>query len=167
MSQTLYAFLAVVLVTTFTLVQRNIIFQNQYNTIVNDLDLLGIGVATEQLDFISSKAFDNNIPAADSTFLTPPANFGAGSVSYMTSQDIDDFHNKTLDVKLPALDDTLGFLVSVNVQYVNKVDTLFVASPSSQTNYKEITVNVQGVVDPNTGDYMSEVSLSRVMAYHE
>lgn len=167
MSQTLYAFLAIVLVTTFTLTQRNIIFQNQYNTIVNDLDLLGIGVATEQLDFISSKPFDNNIPAADSSFLTPPGNFGAGSGSYMASLDIDDFHNKTLDVNLPALEDTLGFVVSVNVQYVNKVDTLFVPYPTGPTNYKEITVNVQGMVDPNTGRYMSTVSLSRVMAYHE
>ena len=163
MAQTLYAFLAVVLITTFTLTQRNIIYQNQYNLLVSDVDLLGIGVATEQLDFISSKPFDSNVPVTDSTLLTAPASFGAGSPDYLSSLDIDDFHNKQLNVLLPAMQDSINFLVDVKVRYVNKVDTVFVAH-GSQTNYKEITVNVLGVYDQDTGNSMSTVTLSRVMA---
>ena len=164
MAQTLYAFLAVILITTFTLTQRNIIFQNQYNLLVSDVDLLGIGVATEQLDFITSKPFDSNSPVSDSTLLTPPANFGAGSADYLSSLDIDDFHNKQLNVLLPAMEDTINFLVDVRVSYVNKVDTVFVPYAAGQTNYKEITVNVLGVYDQNTGASMSTVTLSRIMA---
>ena len=167
MTQTLYAFLAIVLITTFTLTQRNIIFQNQYNSIVSDIDLLGIGVATEQLDFIASKPFDNNIPAADSTFLTTAANFGLGSVNYLSSLDIDDFHNKTLDVVIPAYEDSVGFFVQVDVRYVRKDSTIYVPNPGSNTNYKEVTVTVNGVYDPGSGKSMSTVKLSRVIAYNE
>ena len=167
MTQTLYAFLAIVLITTFTLTQRNIIFQNQYNAIVSDIDLLGIGVATEQLDFIASKPFDNNIPAADSTFLTTAANFGAGSIDYMSSLDIDDFHSKTLDVTLPAYQDSIGFRVEVDVRYVRKDSTIYLPNPGSNTNHKEVTVTVNGMYDANNGSSMSTVKLSRVISYHE
>ena len=158
MVQTLYALLAIMIVTTFSLSQRSVMFRNQYAAIVNDLDMMGTGIATEQLDFIASKPFDSNYPAANFSALTPPSGFGLGSADYASSLDIDDFHNKSLALKVPAYDDSISFTVDVQVQYVDKVGSAFTPH-SSQTGFKEIQVTVNG-------ENMSTVTMSRVLAYH-
>ena len=126
---------------------------------VNDIDLIGIGIATEQLDFIATKSFDANYPVADSTFLTAPGGFGLGSADFLSSADIDDFHNKTLPLTKAAFNDSLSFEVKVSVQYVSKSGATFTPSPSTQTNYKEVQVRVNG-------EGISEVKMARVFAYH-
>ena len=158
MVQSLYAFLAIMMVTTFSLTQRGVIYKSQYNSMVNDVDLIGIGIATEQLDFIASKPFDANYPVADSSFLTPPGSFGLGSSDYMTSLDIDDFHNKTLALKKAAFNDSLSFEIQVQVHYVNKAGASFTPH-SSQTNYKEVKVTVNG-------EGISSVNMARIFTYH-
>ena len=158
MVQSLYAFLAVMMVTTFSLTQRGVIYKSQFNSMVNDIDLIGIGLATEQLDFIATKPFDANYPVADSSLLTPVGSFGAGSADYLTSADIDDFHNKKLALKQAAFNDSLSFEISVHVQYVNKSGSSFTPH-ISQTNYKEVKVTVNG-------EGISEVKMSRIFAYH-
>ncbi len=158
MTQTLYAFLSIMIVTMFSLTQRSAILHAQLSAMRSDVDLIGVGVAVEQLDFIATRPFDANDPVSDPSELTSDSDFGLGSTSFMTSTDIDDFHGKTLDVNIPTMISTLTFDVSVQVAYVAKSGGYYVAS-GTQTYFKEVTVTVGGEVN-------SQVQMSRILAYN-
>ncbi len=157
MIQVLYVFLSMMIVTMFAIGQRSAIFQAHRMAMQGDIDLLGAGVAVEQLDFISVQPFDANIPVADSTAFTPYSDFGLGSTSYLTSTDIDDFDGKTLVVFIPTLIDTFSFDVSAEVRYVQKSGSGFIQS-TIQTYFKEVSIKVDGELN-------SEVTMSRIVSY--
>ena len=157
MTQTLYAFLTVVLITTFSLTQRTALVKSRIQAIQNDLDLIGSGIAAEQLDYITSLPFDSQGTVSSASDLTPSSDFGLGSATYMASTDVDDFHHKTLNVKVPAFSDTLQFDVSVYVRYVEQSGSSYISS-SSPTYYKEVSLSVDG-------EGISTVSLSRITTY--
>lgn len=145
MGQTLYAIIAMMVVSLFAMQQQRNALRAQLDMIDNEISMMASGVAVERLEEIGAQAFDQNTrggETADSpNDLTPPSEFGAGFDQ--TGDDLDDFHGSLTTFGRPIGEDSLWFDVVATVDYVQENNH---DQPSGNaTKFKRVTVTV--VVD--------------------
>lgn len=143
MGQTLYAIIAMMIVSLFAMQQQRSALRAQLDMIDNEIAMISSGVAVERLEEIGALAFDQNTrggETADSpNDLTPPAEFGAGYDQ--TGDDLDDFHATLATLGRPLGEDSLWFDVVATVDYVQESNHDQVAP--SATKFKRVTVTVR------------------------
>ncbi|QXD14504.1 hypothetical protein GQ464_013840 [Rhodocaloribacter litoris] len=180
MPQTLLAFVAMMLMTTYSVsVQRQHVFMQQRD-IAREIEEMAGSVALEAMEIIRTRAFDQAV--LDSTvtrtlsdvdlfsFNTAQEHFTTGRACSVfglggdVCDDIDDFHRmQTATVPFPMGTDTLYFTLDVEVMYV---DENF-ERHDAPTFHKAVTVSVQDTwpgID-RTPFLNEPVRLSRVFAY--
>lgn len=140
MSQTLFAILAMMLATLFSLQQHRHVMQAQINMIRTEVATQATGVATDRLEEIGAKAFDEQTKGGTTltaaTSLTGPANF----ILDTPGDDIDDFHNTQVTRYRTGDADTLSFQVETSISYVNS--TNLYQESVTPTKFKKATVRV-------------------------
>jgi len=180
MPQTLLAFVAMMVITSFsmTVQQRSILTQRQ--DLEREIEEMAGSVAVESMEIIRARAFDQAVvdSTVDGTLndlnlfsfnnatdhFTPGHACSVFSTGSDTCDDIDDFHAmQTGTVPFQIGANTIKFSVDVEVIYVDdnavRVD--------NRTFNKEVTVTVRDIwPDSETQPFMlSPVTLSRVFTY--
>ena len=148
MSQTLMAFLAMLIVSLLSFNQQRALLQAYDAMIDDELEVMASGVAMQAMEYIATQAFDDNAPVSTPTALTmPPFETGQacplGSATgggYDVCDDLDDFHQMQWEQVPFALDaDTLFFAVRAEVYYLDAA----LQRISTPSYTKEVVVTVR------------------------
>lgn len=159
MPQTLGAFLAMLVVMMFAINFQHSSLTTQRRVLSSEVDVIANAVASEAMQYIAAKPFDDAIgsgaltPAnANRSLLTPGTSFG-GDKAYADAADLDDFHGLVHTVTFEMTSDSeLTFNVTFDVKYVDDL-----GQPSTSPTWtKEATVIVDG-----PGIMLSPVKLTR------
>lgn len=168
MGQTLYAIIAMMIVSLFATQQQRHALKTQLAMIDNEIETIASGVAVERLEAVGSLAFDQNTTGGqvvtDDSQLTPPSGFGSGDGKDQPNDDMDDFHDSTQPLFRVISGDTLSFATSVTVDYVEESD---LEQPVAyRTKFKLVTVTVSPVFEDGRfyampGLFEKEITLSQ------
>ena len=140
MAQTLYAVVALVIVTLFAFQQQRTMALEQAGMIRNEMAMQATGVGVDKLEEIGSRPYDEatrgekKVSAASD--LTPPP----FEVDKGDNDDIDDFHADVGKAYRVAGRDTLWFWVRTTVSYASESDPEQPASTA--TKFKRATAEV-------------------------
>lgn len=166
MGQTLYAVIAMMIVSLFATQQQRHALRTQLSMIDNEIETIASGVAVERLEAVGSMPFDQSTKGGqvvtDDDDLTPKDNFGTGYDQ--PGDDMDDFDGSTLPLYRVISGDTLSFATHVSVDYVEEAD---LETPvAHRTKFKLVTVTVTPVFEDDrfyntTGIFEKVVSLSQ------
>ncbi len=172
MQQTLLALLALMVATLLTLTQMQSRLQDQREVFQSEMKEMAIGVATQTLEVVRARAFDENtigVPKDSITSpsaLTEPSSFETGKHCKAfggtdTCDDIDDFNEMSpVTVPFEALDFTVDFEVRAEVRYVDAS----LNPVSTPTFRKEVVFKIQ---DTGPDPYIKEpVTFSEVLTYN-
>ena len=144
MSQTIYAIIALVLLSLFVFQQRRSTIRMQHTMVNNAVAVVAHGVAVERLSKIRSMSYDQ--ATASDTYidsaseLTPPEEFGPSQD--VENDDADDFHGAAIDVGRVVGGHTLNFRVESTVQYADEDAPDTPRTDNTRTRYKKISVRV-------------------------
>jgi len=157
MSDTLMAFLALMLMMFFALNQNEAIVLTQREAANIELEVLANGVAAETMQYIATKPFDARV--ADGTVsaqnpnlneLTLPTQFPTGA-SLDESENLEDFNQMQPDtvffqIGTDADDEPIGFSFTVQaaVDYIDNTGSV----SSTPTWTKEVTLYIEQAVEP-------------------
>ncbi len=144
MGQTLYAIIAMMIVSLFALHQQRHAIRTQMDMIDNEINTIASGVAVERLEEVSAFAFDQKTKGGriveSPSGLTAREDFGSGEGKDMPNDDLDDFDNTDVEMQREVGGQPLVFEVHTTVDYADPVDT---DQPREQRGkYKLITVTV-------------------------
>lgn len=134
------AIMAMMLTTLFALQQHRHVVQTQLNMVRTEVSTQATGVATDRLEEVGSRAFDEQtkggtaVTAAAS--LTALANFTGDA----PNDDIDDFHGASVTRLRMGDADTLRYQVQTVVGYANAANLDQVSL--IPTKFKKVTVRV-------------------------
>jgi len=171
MQQTLLALLALMVVTLFSLTQMQSRLQDQREVFQSEMKEMAIGVATQTLEVVRARAFDENtigVPkdsiTSPSALTSPPFDTGKHCKAFGgpdTCDDIDDFHEmKPAIVPFQAPDFTVDFKVRAKVRYVDAS----LNPVSTPTFRKEVVFKIQ---DTGSDPYIKEpITFSEVLTYN-
>lgn len=141
--QTLYAIIAMMLMSLFAMQQQRNALRVQMDMIDQEINIIASSVATERLEEIGSKAFDhattNGNTITLSSALTPTSEFGV-NMDADANDDLDDFDGSEVVVVRTIGGFDLSFTTSSTVHYVTPGNLDQVSS--SKTKYKMVTVTV-------------------------
>ena len=141
--QTLYAIIAMMIMSLFAMQQQRQALRVQMDMIDQEINTIASSVATERLEEIGSKAFDqattNGNTITSASALAPTSEFGV-NMDADTNDDLDDFEGSQVMVVRSIGGSDLLFTTSSTVQYVTAGNLDQVSS--SQTKYKMVTVTV-------------------------
>lgn len=161
MPQTLLALLALALAGLLTFNQQRLTVRSQTNMVTNEIELAAAGLASEAMEFIGARSFDErstperiadadgNVPDSPSAF-TNSSSFGTtGDCDYLqpsdtpACDDIDDLANRDwtpTEVTL-AHGRTLEFDIKTDVYYVDSPSSM---TPSAtKTRHKRVDMNLR------------------------
>ncbi len=171
MQQTLLALLALMVATLLSLSQMQSRLQDQQEVFQSEMKEMAIGVATQTLEMVRSRAFDENtigVPkdsiTSPSALTSPPFTPGNHCQAFGgsdTCDDIDDFHEmKPAIVPFEAPDFTVDFKVKAKVRYVDAS----LNPVTSPTFRKEVVFEIQ---DTGPDPYIKEpITFSEVLTYN-
>lgn len=157
MTDTMMAFLALMLLMFFALNQNQAIVQAQREAAAVELEVLANGVAAETMQYIATKPFDAriadgtvNLQNQDLNALTHPNDFPIGA-TLDDCENIEDFHRMQPDtvffqIDTDAAGEPVGFEFAVQA-LVEYIDASGQVSPTP-TWTKELTLYVEPVVAP-------------------
>ena len=141
--QTLYAIIAMMVMSLFAMQQQRQALRVQMSMIDQEINTIASSVATERLEEIGSKAFDhattNGTTITSASALTAPAEFGT-NMDADSNDDLDDFNGSEVTVVRSIGGSDLAFTTSSTVSYVSASNLDEVSS--SRTKYKMVTVMV-------------------------
>lgn len=147
MGQSLYAIVAMMVVSLFAVHQQRNALRVQLNMIDSEVATVASGVAVERLEEIGALAFDQNTRGGtlvDSPGdLTPASEFGEGYDRPV--DDLDDFNGSVKEILRPLGGvDTLRFDATTEVEYVRESDTSLASSVPTKYKRVKVTVTVKG-----------------------
>lgn len=153
MPQTILALLALMVTVLFSVQQQRQVVDSRLDLIQDVLAIQLNGVATERLELVASKAFDEETTDPDArhtaaSTLTAPTGFGANQDA--PENDVDDFDGYENMIARPMRDesgtviDSLRVQVTTEVEYVQKSSGSY-AAWSSPTKFKRIRVKAETV----------------------
>ncbi len=162
MPQTLLAFLAMVLVTTFSLVYQRTVLDTQKQAIQDEMETMASGVALEIFEYVATRAFDaqtvNGTVTPDNpnpALLTDPGDFGGSD--YSSAVDIDDFDGLSITRAFEVDSLSIDFQVDIEVHYVNPDNPI--ENSDTPTLAKEVVLTL-------TNTHMIRpLTISRVFTY--
>lgn len=154
------AILAMMLFSLFAVQQQEKVYYTQSIMIRQAVTAMLNGAAVERLEEISSKGFDqatvdNETLIAASQLASDITDFGPGN-DHTAEDDVDDFHTAVDTLYRSIGADSLGFMVSSQVDYAATTNPSQPASSGTKTKYKLVTVTARSVELPNL-----EVTISR------
>lgn len=163
MPQTLLAFLAILVLTTLTLSQRESKVRNYRKMVSGQMEMIAHGVGVGVIETVASEAFDEytaDSSTATSTDQLEPLPFS--TVPPSSRDDIDDYHGAQMIRSFALDEDTLTFTADIRIFYVNSSGERV----SDRTFNKEIEVTVQEYL-PNggTSHMIGAVTLKRPVSY--
>lgn len=149
MPQTTLALLALACATLFSVKRDQEIAEGHRTLVRNEVSMLATSVATDQIETISAKAFDEatfgDRRTTSSSQLTPTASFGKGNDAG-DYNDVDDYHLSIDTVARRAGSGTLLFRVSTRVAYAEP-NALFTEA-AGVTKVKKATAYVESITVP-------------------
>ena len=141
--QTLYAIIAMMLMSLFAMQQQRNALRVQMDMIDQEISTIASSIATERLEEIGSKAFDeattNGTLITSASALTNQHAFGVNMDANATD-DLDDFDGSEITVVRTIAGSDLLFTTTSTVAYVSASNLDEVSA--SKTKYKMITVTV-------------------------
>lgn len=177
MHQTLYALLALSILSLFSFNQRRALLQSYASMIDDEMEVMASGVALQVMEYIGSKDFDDatkNSNRIDSAaLLSSEGSFGVSTRcdvvapieetgSYQVCDDLDDFHKMKLE-RVPFFmeQDTVFFDVTSLISYVDNSGK----DTASRSFNKKVEVIVQS---PDSTTFLREpVHLIRTFTYEK
>ena len=162
MPQTLLAFLAMILVTAFSLVYQRSMIDSRKQMIQDEMETLASGVALELFEYIGSRDFDAQTangtvtPENPDPALLTPLPF-SGVATFEEAQDIDDFHGLSFTRTFRVDDVTFDFDVTVEVYYVDPQEPEEAMSTPTLAKKVVLTLTNKHMIRPLT--------ISRVFTY--
>ena len=181
MPQTLLALLALMLASLLTFNQQRLTMRAQRTMISNEIELAATGLASEVLEFIGARSFDEQttpeaIRAANGKVPELPSSFSGASrfgtagecdllrpAATPSCDDIDDLDNldwTEVDVAL-AHGRSLSFEVRTQVYYVDSPASM---TPSSvPTLHERVVMDLRSDYDLQEGD--GQIRVTRVFSY--
>ena len=147
MGQSLYAIVAMMVVSLFAVHQQRSALRVQLDMIDSEVATIASGVAVERLEEIGALAFDQNTRSGEladgAEDLTPASEFGEGYDRPV--DDLDDFDGTVKEIARPLGGvDTLRFDVAAEVEYVRESDTSLASSVPTKYKRVKVTVAVKG-----------------------
>lgn len=143
MTQTIFAIVALIILSLYIYSERRNAVQTQTIMVEQAINAIGNGVAVSRLNEIQSYSYDQ---ATEDTYidyasqLTQTALFGPGQDA--ENDDIDDFHGAVKDLYRVVGTDTLTFRAESYVAYADETDPSKSAASGTQTKFKQVTVKV-------------------------
>lgn len=181
MPQTLLAMLALMLATLLAINQQRMRVETQRAMLDDELEVMATGIALQSMEYIGTKAFDQQTTAANNLFgrliddedeLTahfpterrcPLLPDDEGRAGYDTCDDINDYNAMQWErVPFVVGADTIAFEVRAEVYYLNDA-----RERTSQRYFnKEVVVTVQQVVEGDEPMLLRRpVQVSRMFSY--
>ncbi len=177
MSQTLFAVLALILATSFTLS----VYQKQHAlqkaTIFRELQEMAAAVAVETMEIVRARAFDEAVvngstagTTADIQLFSDTTDFGVNGLcdafgGTAVCDDIDDFHGQQPVRPFVLGIDTIYFKVNIHVEYVTYDASGEAIHSNVKTEHKRVRLSVQDYWD-NLDPYISiPIELERTFSY--
>ena len=146
MGQTMYAIIAMMLVSLFAVQQQRHSIRTQLDMIDNEVATIASSVAVERLEEIGSVAFDQNTKDGvidSASELTSASDFGEGQDQ--PGDDIDDFDGTDPDVVRTINGMQLAFATETTVTYADEDATDEPIAGPSKYKLVTVTVTVQGL----------------------
>ena len=146
MTQTMFAIIALVIISLFVVHERRGALQVQNTMVHNAVAAIGNGVAVERMSQIRAMSYDQATRQgflSSAGQLTPAYAFGPGQD--VENDDIDDFHGATKDIYRVVGTDTLTFRAESFVRYADEADPEEPAPNALPTKFKQVTVRVYNV----------------------
>lgn len=187
MRETILALLALSIVTTMSLGVLSTSIHSQLQQVDREIEVYASGVATQVMDYISSRSFDERTTPdkwkslgepADSSQFDAFSQFGTGGVTKcnlfepfndsIVCDDIDDAHMDTIWQPFTYAVDTLGtfdFEVNAQVFYVDIATPDSVLTGATRTNTKKVIVNVRSAQHHQNNRPGGFVQLERLITY--
>lgn len=185
MRETILALLALSIVTTISLGVLSTSIHSQLQQVDREIEVYASGVATQVMDYISSRSFDERTTPdkwkslgepADSSQFDAFSQFGSATACNLFEpfndtvicDDIDDAHMDTLWQPFTYAVDTLGtidFEVNAQVYYVNITNPDSVLTGVTRTNTKKVIVNVRSVRHHQENRAGGFAQLERLITY--
>lgn len=149
MPQTLIAVIAMAMASLVSFQQHRSVLEQRMNSIRGSLAVRSTAVATDKLEEIGAKAFDQATVAgaiASSALLNPIAEVSVASVL----DDVSDYHGLVQDEKREANGIESSFKVKTLVAYVSEADGQTAVGYSTKLKKVTVTVVPDGLAKPDT-----------------
>lgn len=150
MPQSLLAFLSVVLLTTFSLNQKQASLFMELDTINAELEAMAVSAASQRMEHLNVLTYDEQIRNGTITYgsqntddLTPTDAFGGGGLMD-DALDVDDVHAAPADTVYFTVETgaQVGIIVNAAVSYIDDAGL-----PTTEKTWtKEVTLTVTGPV---------------------
>lgn len=173
MTQTIYALLALVMLSLLSVSQQSAILSDYRTMLSEELEVMGSGVALQAMEYIATKAFDEESTdggtiSSTSDLSTMPFSTGrdcAFSGIADACDDLDDFHSMQAEyIDFIIGTDTLQFQVDASVTYLDSNRN----ATTTRTYVKEVTVTVQDYWGDGQPTLMKQpIKLARLFSYPE
>jgi hypothetical protein len=157
LGQTLLTIMALMLMGRLILTVNRTVLETGSTKDVAEYRITATSLGTSLLEYTHDLAFDEAtvdtfLTSSQSSSLTAAASFGAetGETSYTLFDDLDDYHNYT---KIDTIPNSAIFYTSVEVQYLSVTPPSTIATTTTKSFSKIITVKV-------TSPYMMDYSLN-------
>lgn len=172
MTQTIYALLALVMLSLLSVSQQGAILSDYRTMLSEELEVMGSGVALQAMEYIATKAFDHQSidGTITSTWQLSGMPFSSNrnctfSGAADTCDDIDDFHSMQSEyIDFIIGNDTLQFQVDASVTYLDSNHN----ATTTRTYVKEVTVEVHDYWGDGQPRLMKQpIRLARMFSYPE
>lgn len=173
MTQTIYALLALAMLSLLTVTQQSAILSDYRTMLSEELEIMGSGVALQVMEYIATKAFDEQSTeggtiSSTSDLSTAPFSTNrdcAFSGTGDACDDLDDFHQMQPEyIDFVIGTDTVQFEVNASVTYLDSNRN----STNTRTYLKEVTVEVQDYWGNGKAAFMKQpIRLARMFSYPE
>lgn len=150
MPQSLVAVIAMALASLVSFQQHRSVLQQRMNAIRGNLAVSATAVATDKLDEIGSKAFDESTVAGPITSIMDLKPIVASEMLPAVLNDVSDFHGLWQTETRRTNDLESSFRVETSVSYVSEVDGATKVAYSSRLKMVTVTVVPEGLVRPDT-----------------
>lgn len=142
MPQTLLSIFALALASLFAFNAQQRGASTTRNLLQSEVEVIMTGVAESTFDQLADVPFDANGAATQAAALSAPASFG--NRTWATAVDLDDYHNATTTVSRPVGGAAVDIRVTARVEYVVKLGTAYVATPTTRQLFKRVTLDLTG-----------------------
>lgn len=163
MPQSMLIIMAMIVFSFLMLTQQRTSSQAQFTAVKNTVGILANGVATERLELVSARGFDQGTVDHNALFhandLSSVQQFGPSQDK--AGDDVDDFDGTSVTIARGFGADTLRFQAETTVYYVQGSNPHAGVKSSVPTKHKKIDVTVYSL---GMGVVKDTVRLSRVMS---
>lgn len=142
MPQTLLSLLALVLASLFAYNTQQRSAASARELQRSEIEVIAAGVAESIFNQLADAPFDGNAEATRAADLTAPGSFGGRT--WANAADLDDYDGTTTTVSRAVGASTIDVTVAIEVDYVVKQGTAYVATPSTRQFFKRVTLTLIG-----------------------